>query len=69
MRERGDHGAGEAVEVQPAQVEHAVFTVTAEGARLWFDPNEVGPYSEGTVDVSIPWEALAPWLSAGANKD
>ena len=58
----GDFTEELAVTVAPHEMEDAVFTLTAEGIRLWFAPYEKGAYAEGSFDPLVPYDAIVHLL-------
>lgn len=42
------------------------FTLAPDGLTIYFDPYEIGSYSEGAFAVTIPWKELRPLLADSA---
>ena len=42
------------------------FYVNEEGLGLYWDPYEIAPYSEGSIEIMLPWKKIRPlMLSSG----
>jgi hypothetical protein len=44
----------------------ADFYITGQGLVLHWDPYEIAPYSEGGIEISLPWKTIRPLLRIDA---
>lgn len=56
--------AGIFFENEPAM--SANFHINSEGLGLRWDPYEIAPYSEGGIEIILPWRAIRPLLKLEA---
>ena len=55
-------------ELKALTVEPARWRFDKQGLNLQFNPYEVAPYAAGAPEVTLPWNALAPWLTPRARE-
>jgi hypothetical protein len=53
----------------PAAENFQVWTMSAKGLTIVFPPYQVAPYSEGVMEVAIPWQKLEGLLQPGSVAD
>ncbi|MDR0455793.1 MAG: RsiV family protein [Treponema sp.] len=41
------------------------FFVTSEGLGLHWDPYQIAPYSQGNIEVIVPWQVIRPLMLVG----
>jgi hypothetical protein len=61
LNEKAPLSSGIYFEDEPAMT--ANFFLSREGLGFHWNPYEIAPYSEGHIEVIIPWEKLEPLLS------
>lgn len=55
-------------ELKALTVEPSRWRFDKQGLSLQFNPYEVAPYAAGAPEVTLPWNALAPWLTPKARE-
>jgi hypothetical protein len=38
------------------------FFITDEGLGLHWDPQQIAPYSSGSIEIIVPWYAIRPMM-------
>jgi hypothetical protein len=41
------------------------FFVTQDGLGLHWDPYEIAPYAEGSIEITLPWRKIRPLMKTG----